>query len=208
MPATIPLFLGAFIFLALAGCTSSYQVVEVPQYGADLYPTSQTRSGVTIAIDGIRSRDRAKRYFGSDVIREGIFPVNVVVSNYSKQRVALKPSDIVLYRWNEILDPMPIEMVVASAKRQHGAMAVSAEAPVGKFFVSSAFHETVLAPNESYAGVVFFSLPPASSKRFDEWFRTYSVYGTSVPKIRVGVTNLDAGERVLFGPFVIALPEE
>ena len=37
--------------LAVSGCASSYRVVQVPQYGADLYPQSQTRAGVTVAVD-------------------------------------------------------------------------------------------------------------------------------------------------------------
>lgn len=206
MPTSL-IFPLALLALALSGCTRPYQVVEVPQYGADLYPTSQTKLGVTIAIDEIRTSDRAERYFGTDLISRRIFPVNVVVSNYSRQRVTLKPSDILLYRWKEVIDPMPIEIVVATAKREHGRLAASADEQVGKFFQSSAFHEAVLLPNESYSGVVFFALP-APKRAFDGWFRTYSTYGTGLPKIRVGVTNVDAGERMLFGPFMVALPEE
>jgi hypothetical protein len=97
MPA-VSIFLSALLALTLAGCSRSYRVVDVPQYGADLYPLSQTKSGVTVAVDEIRGSERAERLFGSDLTREGIFPVNVVVSNYSKQRVVVKPSDILLYR--------------------------------------------------------------------------------------------------------------
>src|SRR5690242_300314 len=146
--------------LSLFGCTRSYQVVEVPQYGADLYPSSQTKSGITIAVDEIRAPARAERYFGSDLIKQGLFPVNVVISNYSRRRVTLKQSDILLYRGREIIDPVPIELVVASAKRQHGRIDSSAEEQVGKFFEASAFREAVLLPNETYSGVVFFAPPP------------------------------------------------
>jgi hypothetical protein len=38
--------LGSVLATVLAGCASSYRVVQVPQYGADLYPQSQTRSGL------------------------------------------------------------------------------------------------------------------------------------------------------------------
>ena len=200
-------FLSVFVVLALPGCTRSYQVVEVPQYGADLYPTSQTRSGVTVAIDEIRTADRAKRYFGVNLIREGILPVNVVVSNYGKQRVAVKPSDIVLSSWKDIMDPVPLELVVAAAKREHGRLPSSGEAQLGKFFRGAAFREAVVLPNETYSGVVFFALPPPQ-RHMEGWFRTVSTYGTGMSRIQVGVTGLDGGERMRFGPFIVTLPEE
>jgi hypothetical protein len=203
---TVAVLLAAFLALALLGCGRSYQVVEVPHYGADLYPTSQTKVGITIAIDEFRRPERTERYFGTDLIKEGIFPVNVVVSNYSKQRVTVKPSDILLYRGREIIDPLPIEMVTAMAKRQHGYLASSTEEAVNKFFENSTFKEAVLLPNESYRGVVFFA-PPGPKKLIDRWFRMFSTYNEGGPRIRMGVTNLDSGDRMLFGPFTVALPQ-
>ena len=205
MPA-FPVFLSALLVFALLGCTPYYQVVEVPHYGADLYPTSQTKAGITIAIDEIRRPDRAERYFGSDLIREGILPVNVVVSNYSKQSVTVRPSDILLYRGKEVIDPLPIPMIVAMAKRQHRFLASSTKEEVNKFFENSTFKEAVLLPNESYRGVVFFA-PPGPKRLIDRWFRAYSSYSEGGPRIRMGVTNLDSGDRLLFGPFTVALPQ-
>ena len=206
MPA-IPMFLSVVLALALLGCTRSYQVVEVPQYAADLYPMSHTRSGVTVAVDEIRTADRAKRYFGADLIKQGILPVNVVVSNYGRQRVAVKPSDVVLSSWKDIMDPVPTELVVAAAKRERGRLGSSAEAQLARFLAGASFHEAVLQPNETYSGVVFFALPPPQ-RRMEGWFRTVSTYGTGMSRIQVGVTGLDGGERMRFGPFLVNLPEE
>src|ERR687896_2232852 len=105
--------LSCLLVLAVAGCSSSYRVVQVPQYGADLYPQSQTKSGVTVAIDEMKAAERVERLFGADLIKEGILPVNVVVSNFGKQRILLKPSDILLYQGKEVIDPVPVEMVMA-----------------------------------------------------------------------------------------------
>jgi len=41
------------IVVGLAGCASSYQVVQFPQREADLYPLSQTRDGISVAIDEV-----------------------------------------------------------------------------------------------------------------------------------------------------------
>jgi hypothetical protein len=95
---------------------------------------------------------------------------------------------------------------VATAKRQHGYLASSTEEEVNKFFENSTFKEAVLLPNESYRGVVFFA-PPGPKRLIDRWFRAYSSYSEGGPRIRMGVTNLDSGDRLLFGPFTVALPQ-
>lgn len=198
--------LPALLTLAVLGCAGSYQVVRIPEYEADLYPLSQMKAGITIAIDEIKNPQRAERYFGADLIREGILPVNVVASNHGKQRVVVKPSDILLHRGKEIIDPLPLEMVVAIAKRQHGYLRSATEEAVNRFFENMTFKETVLLPNETSRGVMFFALPSPKTPT-DRFFTALSVYREGGPRVRVGLTNLDTGERVLFGPFPLALPE-
>ena len=200
------ILLVALIALAVSGCASSYRVVQVPQYGADLYPQSQTRSGVTVAIDELKTAERVERLFGADLIKDGILPVNVVVSNFGKQRMVLKPSDILLHQGKDVIDPIPVELVMATAKRQKTFLRSSTEAEVDTYFAASTFKETTLFPNETYRGVMFFAVP-AQKKMTDRFFTSWSVYRDGGPKVRVGLTNIDSGERVLFAPFAIRLPE-
>jgi hypothetical protein len=192
--------------IVVGGCASSYRVVQVPQYGADLYPQAQTRSGITVAVDEMKSAERVERMFGADLIREGILPVNVVISNFGKQRLLLKPSDILLHQGKEVIDPIPVEMVMASAKRQKAFLRSGTEAEVDKHFADATLKEIAVYPNETYRGVMFFAVP-APKKIVDRFFTTWSVYRDDGPKMRVGVTNLDSGERVLFAPFPIKMPE-
>lgn len=195
----------ASLALVLSACASSYRVVQVPQYGADLYPQSQTKSGVTVAIDEMKVSERVERLFGADLIKEGILPVNVVVSNFGKQRLLVKPSDILLYRGKEVIDPIPVEMVMAAAKRQKFLRA-STQGEVDKYFEEATFKETALFPSETYRGVMFFAVP-APKRLMDRFFTAWSVYRDGGPKVRLGLTNLDSGERVLFAPFPISLPD-
>jgi hypothetical protein len=192
----------------LAACAgpAPYRVVEVPEHGADLYPLSQTRAGITIAIDEIRDPARAERYFGADLIKEGILPVNVVLSNYGKQRVIVKPSDLLLYRGREVIDALPVEIVATAAKRQHGALHAKTAEEIDRFFENSTFKEAVLAPGETYRAVMFFAAPVPGAKREDRFFTTLSAYLEGGPRLRVGLTTLDTGERVIFGPFSLSLP--
>lgn len=193
------------VALLVSACASSYRVVQVPQYGADLYPQSQTRSGITVAIDEMKNTERVERLFGADLIKEGILPVNVVVSNFGKQRLLLKPSDILLYQGKEVIDPIPVEMVMAAAKRQKYLRSTT-EKEVDKYFGNAMLKETALYPNETYRGIMFFAVP-ASKQPLDRFFAKLSLYRDDGPKMRIGITNLDSGERVVFAPFSITLPE-
>jgi hypothetical protein len=83
----------------LAGCSSTYQVVQVPQRDADLYPLSQTREGVSVAIDEITSSDRAASYFGADLVQVGIIPLVVVISNNGERRSSTRYASKQWSRW-------------------------------------------------------------------------------------------------------------
>jgi len=191
--------------LLVSACASSYRVVQVPQYGADLYPQAQTRSGITVAVDEMKNPDRVERLFGADLIKEGILPVNVVVSNFGKQRLLLKPSDILFYQGKEVIDPLPLEIVMASAKRQK-YLRTSTEKQLDRYFGDAMLKETAVSPNETYRGIMFFAVP-APKRSVDRFFTSLSIFRDDGPKMRVGLTNLDTGERVLFAPFSVKLPE-
>lgn len=193
------------VAVVLSAC-SSYRVVQVPQYGADLYPQAQTRSGITVAVDEMKNPERVERMFGADLIKEGILPVNVVVSNFGKQRLLLKPSDILFYQGKDVIDPLPVEMVMATAKRQK-YLRTSTEKEVDKYFGDAMLKETALSPNETYRGIMFFAVPAAPKRTLDRFFTSWSVFREDGPKMRIGITNLDSGERVLFAPFSLKLPE-
>jgi hypothetical protein len=196
----------ASLALVVSACASSYRVVQVPQYGADLYPQSQTRAGITVAVDEMTSAERVARLFGADLVKEGVLPVNVVVSNYGKQRLLLKPSDVLLHQGKEVIDPVPVEMVMGLAKRQKAFLRDTTAEEVDKYFKEHTFKETALHPGETYRGVMFFAVP-APKRWTDRFFTSWSVYRDGGPKVRVGVTSLDSGERVLFAPFAVRLPE-
>jgi hypothetical protein len=204
---THPVLPAILLALAVTGCASSYRVVQVPQYGADLYPQSQTRAGITVAIDEMKGAERVERLFGADLVAEGILPVNVVVSNFGKQRVLVKPADVLLHRGREVIDPVPVEMVMATAKRQKNFLRASTQEEVDRYFGETAFKETAVYPNETYRGVLFFAVP-AQKRVADRFFTSLSLFREGGPKMRVGVTNVETGERVLFAPFAITLPGE
>jgi len=197
----------ALVTFALASCAGgSYQVVWLPQRDADLYPLAQKQAGITIAIDEIKSPARAERYFGADLIDNGIVPVAVIISNYGGHRVNVKPSDVLVSRGKEVIDPLPLELVVRTAKRAHGFVGRKAEEQIDAFFKNVAFSETLLFPNDTYQGVMFFPAPKPE-KTSGQFFTALSLWREAGPKVLVGATDLDTRERLHFGPFSVVLGE-
>jgi hypothetical protein len=192
--------------LGLAGCASSYQVVEVPQREADLYPYSQTRNGLTIAIDEITSSDRAARYFGANLVQMGVVPVVVVISNNGVGHIDLKPSDVLVRQGTQIIDPLPLETVVAMVKNQHGHLRSRTQKEIAAYFEGLVFKDRVLTPAETYQGVLFFPIAPPQ-RSSDSLFSAMSLFRESGLQVLVGARDLDTGNRMRFGPFPLAVPQ-
>jgi hypothetical protein len=129
-----------------------------------------------------------------------------VASNYSDHRVNVKPSDVLLYKGNEVIDPLPLEFVLAAAKRRQGFLRAKTEKQIDIFFNEVAFRETVLLPDETYQGVLFFP-SPKPERTEDSFFKAYSLFREAGPRIRVAVTDLDTRDRLHFGPFSAFLGE-
>ncbi|MDB6047099.1 MAG: ribonuclease [Gammaproteobacteria bacterium] len=192
--------------LALLSCASPYQVVKLPEREADLYPLSQTRAQITIAIDEITNTERGRRYFGADLLREGIVPFLVVVSNYGTHRVIVRPADILAHRGAEIVDPVPIETVIAIATNERPFLHSRTQAQVENYFRELAFRETVLMHAETYQGVIFVPAPRHRSSS-DTLFTMLNLFSESWLKVDVAVRDLDADNRLRFGPFSLPAVE-
>jgi hypothetical protein len=195
----------ALLALVLSACAGSQRVVQLPKYGADLYPQAQTLGGITVAVDELTNAERVERLFGSDLIKEGILPVTVVVSNFGKQRLRLKPTDVLFYQGKDVIDPLPVEVVMAAAKRQKQVRTGTGETP-DKNYGDALLKETAIDPNQTYRGIMFFAVP-APKPVLDRFFASLSLHPDDGPKMRIGMTNLESGERVLFAPFSVKLPE-
>jgi hypothetical protein len=193
--------------LCVVACASTYRVVQIPQREADMYPLSQTKGGITIAIDEIRSAARAQRYFGANIVPAGVLPVVVVVSNHSSQNIVVKPADVLLQRGRDIVDPLPLESVVAVATGDRWFLRKKTVEQVEGFLSSVAFKETVLLPNDSYQGVMFFA-NARPRRQEDRFFTISSLFADRGPRIRVAITDLEEPRRVHFGPFSLSSQEQ
>jgi hypothetical protein len=194
----------AFAVFVLTACASRFVVVQLPLRAADLYPLSQTKGPITVAVDQISNPERAKKYFGVDLIERGILPVNITVSNHGEDRYTVTPADILLHRHTEVIDPLPIEQIIALAKDSAGCC-ISAETSeqINDYFNQLVFAETVLSPQDSYQGVLFFPALREPAEQ-DTMFRAIVLFNQSDLKLDVVTTNLDTQQRVVFGPFSLS----
>ncbi len=186
-------------FLVLTACTSEYQVVQIPLRNADVYPRSVTKGDVTLAVDEISESERITTYFGVDLSKEKILPVNVIVTNHGKGRYVVKPSDIMLMKFNEVIDPLSNETVVGIALDLHARVSNKTERQVNAYFSNLALQETMLGPNESRQGVLFFKIKQDEE---DRNFIVRRLFREGTMKINAGVTNAETGERVHFNLFL------
>ena len=192
--------------LGLAGCAgSSYQVVQIPQRAADLYPVSQTKSGVTVAIDEIRSPDRVEKYFGTNLTRHGVLPLEIIISNNSEHQIVVTPADVLLHQGGQVIDPVPLPMVVAMAEAPY-RLRSKTRAQVDKYFQELAFTDVILPKGANYQGVIFFSVP-RHRRPADDSFSLLPLFPEYRMRLQIGVRDAENQGRLQFGPFTLSYME-
>ena len=202
-------FLLGILTLGLAACSSPshYVIVEMPEREADLYPLSQTKEGITVAVDEITSSERSMQYFGVDMFRHGIVPVNVVVSNHTDRRQLVSPSDVLLLRGrNSVVDPLPVQSITNLVNRDYWDLDLTTQKQINEHFEELTMQEMVLMPNQVYQGVLFFqAAKPEKDYKDSRYFTLMSLYRKGALNMKVSVADLETRERMHFGPFPISV---
>lgn len=197
-------FLRLFIFASclLAGC-ASYQVVQIPVRDAELYPVSQTLGEISVGIDPIEDPQRASRYFGINLLEQGIMPVVITVSNHGTSRAEVNPADILLQRGNSIIDPLPLEHVIdkVTSWRMSGETATQTK----HYLRNLSFQDRVLMAGDTYQSVLFFPVKQENDMPISG-FTVISVFPGYLMKLTVVVTDLEGSKRYRYGPFTLEQP--
>ena len=195
--------------LGLAACAPSpYEVVEIPVREAGLYPLSQTKDGITVAVDEITNGDRSMRYFGVDMFKYGIVPVNVVISNHTERRQLISPSDILLLRGRQtVVDPLPLKSVTNMVSRDFAYLDFATVDEISDYLDDLTLQEIVLMPDQVYQGVLFFPAERKEKGKGSRYFNVMSLYRKGGLNVRVSIADLESRERKQFGPFPISLPK-
>lgn len=203
------LVLVGVLALGLAACSSPspYVVVEMPEREADLYPLSQTKEGITVAVDEITDMDRSKQFFGVDMFKQGIVPINVVISNHTERKQLVSPSDILLLRGRQsVVDPLPVQTITNLVDRDYWYLDSRTKRRINEHFEDLTLREMVLMPNEVYHGVLFFQAArPDKDYEDSRYFTVMSLYRQGSLNIQVSIADLETRERKHFGPFPISV---
>ena len=199
IPARVLVLLAAVL---LAGC-ASYELMEIPARRADLYPLADRRGGIALAVDHLGDARRSQRFFGADLREHGILPVEVVVSNHGADRVAIGPADVLMLRGSHVIDPLPLESVGEIVKDRFLPVSPGTKREVERALGEVALRQTVVAPGQSYQGVVFFDAVRGEESGAGRFFRMLRAYPRALFQIHVGVTELDSRRRTHFGPFPV-----
>ncbi|MDN5849141.1 MAG: hypothetical protein L0H63_05810 [Nitrococcus sp.] len=189
-------------FCLLMGCTS-YQVVRIPVRDAGLYPVSQTLDAISVGIDPIKDGRRSARYFGIDLLDQGILPVVITVSNHGRSRAAVNPGNILLRRGNSVVDPLPIEHIISKATVWR--MSEETATQINQYLRNLAFQDRVLMAGDTYQGVLFFPVRQESDTAANG-FTVLDVFSGNLMKLTVVVTDLGESKRYRFGPFSVEQP--
>ena len=196
---------GMILGFWVTGCATSFEVVELPERSADLYPQALTLHGMTVAVDEIRDAERAHRYFGVDLLDYDIVPINIVVSNHEIRPVLVQPADVMLHRGSEIIDPLPISRVAALAKRE-GRLNRETREQVDAYYRELAFKAATVPPNDTYHGVLFFRIPRPDDPR-ESLFHRVALWMQGNLQLDVVVETTDRHERLRFGPYRVDGPD-
>ena len=197
-----PLFLLGPAVCLLVAC-ASYQVVRIPVRDASLYPISQTLGDITVGIDAIEDGHRAARYFGVDLLAQGIMPVIITVSNHGTARAALNPANILLRQGNSVVDPLPLEHIIKKVTGWRMSEATAGQTE--RYLRNLSFQDQVLMAGDTYRGVLFFPVTQERDTAADG-FTVLDVFSAYLTKLTVVVTDLDGSKRYRFGPFTLKQP--
>jgi hypothetical protein len=191
----------------LTACgTTPFEVTRIPQRDAEVYPASQSRQGVAVAVDAIGQKHRAKHYFGAPLTEAGVLPVNLTVSNHGEKPVRVQPGDVLLHFGSRVVDPLPVAKVAGHIQRMHGGMEPEAARELDRYLRQTAFAARLIGPGETYQGVMFFDLGRSEADPFRH-VNVFSVFDAGGYRLEMRVTRRDSGERLAFGPFaLVGLP--
>ena len=195
----------AFLLLVCLGLVSqlactSYELVQLPVRDADLYPYSETKAGIVVAIDQMSDSRRVSRYFGTDLLSKGILPVQVIVSNHGAHRVMTRPSDLLMLRGREVIDPLAIEKVREITKSKGVWVTDETAEQIDDYFTDLAFKEMLVLPGETVRGVLFFEIVEKPARR-SRRFRLISLFPQPSFRLHLVVTDMEEKKRIPFGPF-------
>ncbi|HET8701139.1 MAG TPA: hypothetical protein VFL97_05690 [Nitrococcus sp.] len=177
--------------------------MRIPVRDAGLYPLSQTLAEISVGVDPLEEPQRVVRYFGVNLLEQGIMPVVITISNHGSSRTEVNPADILLRRGNSVIDPLPLEDVIN--KVTDWRMSEETATQAKHYLRNLSFQDRVLMAGDTYQGVLFFPVQRESDTS-DSGFAVIDVFSGYLLKLTVVVSDLNEKELYTYGPFTLEQP--
>lgn len=171
-----------FLLVLLSACAGTQPTVKPALHDADLYPNAQTTADLTIAVDEISDGDRSRRYFGRDLTRDDVLPIRIIFTNRGENPVTVKPSDVLLFAGDSVIDAVPPEKAVKGEP------------------LALAMQEKIVPPGENYQGILFYRVKKKEPGLYGKVERLF----LDKVKMRIVATDQQSGERIHFGPYSLS----
>jgi hypothetical protein len=169
-----------------------------------MYPKSEIKEGIAIAVDEVSYPQRVIQYFGMDLTKAEVLPINIIVSNHGQRYYRIRPSDILLMQGKDVIDPAPVELVQSTYHEEYGRMSGETAKMVNDYFGKVMLREVVVAPQTNYQGILFLKADPQREDRIiavNQGVGIAQLLQERGLKIRIAVTDVKTSERIHFGPF-------
>ncbi len=181
----LPVALTCLALASACAAPTHSPLVTVTPRSADVHPTAQRDSGVSLAVRDATTADRRLRsVWGPAFAESGILPIEVIVSNQGRDAVSIEPGDVFVLRGSETLASLSFDQV---------AELIEQPERVRPF----ALRTTIVPPGRSLQGILFFDVSDGRG-----WLeRLLDAYPAPVSRVHVALTNIETQQRLRFGPF-------
>ncbi len=163
----------------------------LPVYDRESYSMQGKKAGLVMAVEPLMQKDLIDKYFGIDLINEGVFPIYVKVANNTQksiyyideQAIKLDLSSRARSDDRNIIDnTAPMSAGAATATflftpigllpvvLMAGGKALADASVINYTFNQNKLHANSIAPGESIGGFIYFKLP---DKELPKQWRLY-----------------------------------
>ena len=162
----------AGVLSVLAGCAT---MKSLPPYEATHFSMHQESRGIKVFVEPFSDQNTIKKYFGTDLISNGIFPFCVrIVNGTDNTSILVDESTFSLKLKTDIESTSESKEIIDSSAGADAAMVGAYVSPAlmlygNKLFtdamvINSAFNQnrlkpTTVSPGKNVSGFVYFSLP-------------------------------------------------
>ena len=180
------------ICLILSGCASFEPGLRYPDLMRPRQPTvKETQEGLDVSVEEFASADKSRTAFDADVAPYGVLPLLLKVENNSSQTYRVQEHAVSAYLGDQLLGSLAGERAASQgANSEYAGKALGWTLVTGPFaillwpatvagsaahaaavnrrieqhFESLRFNDSVLKPNQTTAGFLYFKLPRGVKK--------------------------------------------